>query len=94
MSISSSPLKEATKESEPLNYEFVRLLTSIDHNNLLGKILTVIDAIGLPETQGKAVKDITAQHFWDSYWTLPERKMLCAPHTSNPIAENEIKEIE
>ena len=42
----------------PINYPQVR--------DLLGKMLTHIDALGLPEAQGKAVKDLVRQSF--SVW--------------------------
>lgn len=51
----------------PINYPQVR--------DLLGKMLTHVDALGLPETQGKAAKDLVRQSFSQWFDGVQENSM-------------------
>ena len=41
--------------------------TETDFKNLVGKVLTVIDSLGMKESQEKAVKDLLSQSIWKVY---------------------------
>lgn len=38
-----------------------------DFKNLVGKVLTVIDSLGLKDSQEKAIKDLLGQSIWKMY---------------------------
>lgn len=43
--------------------------------NLLGVVLTHLDAIGMPDPQAKAVKDLVRQSFWRWWDTVKENSV-------------------
>lgn len=47
--------------------------------NLLGKILTHIEAMNLPESVKKANKDLLSQSFW-SWWEMVKHSSLTSSH--------------
>lgn len=57
-----------SSDSEKLPHAVVSTADFISYNNsILGKTLTLIDAIGLPVEQGKALKSLIKQEFWSHY---------------------------
>jgi hypothetical protein len=47
-----------------------------DWSKVIGKVLTLIDTLGLKEEQGKAVKDLMMQQLWDSWYFAIEQSRI------------------
>jgi hypothetical protein len=64
-----------------------RVMREWELRNHIGQVLTIIDSIGLPEKQEKAIKDLIKQATWKELWHNGGTPVIMTEHAQNLLVE-------